>query len=162
MAYQPIENYGIIGDLHSVALVGLDGPIDVSTNGHGRHELIRRVEVVRGEMVFRMECSPAFDYARDGHETEIGAEGASFHSPRLSLGLAAGVPLKRRSDGVVAEFTLREERMAVFVLRQIEPGDDCGVCFSEREEEELFKRTIEYWRRWLSKSTYTGRWREMG
>ena len=228
MAYQPIENYGIIGDLHSVALVGLDGsidwlclpsfdspsvfaailddenggrfkispasegvtrkqlywpdtnvlvsrfftpegvaeitdymPIGAPTNGHGRHQLIRRVEVVRGEMAFRMECSPAFDYARDGHETEIGAEGASFHSPRLSLGLAASVPLKRRSDGVVAEFTLREEQMAVFVLRQIEPDDDCGACFSEREEEELFMRTIEYWRRWLSKSTYTGRWREM-
>jgi GH15 family glucan-1,4-alpha-glucosidase len=228
MAYQPIENYGIIGDLHSVALVGLDGsidwlclpvfdspsvfaailddqkggrfkiapasdgvtrkqlywpdtnvlvtrfftpdgvaeitdymPIDVSTNGHGRHELIRRVEVVRGEMIFRMECSPAFDYARDGHETEIGAEGASFHSPQLILGLASGVPLEQHGKGVVAEFTLREEQMAVFVLRQIEPGDDCGACFSEREEEELFKRTIEYWRRWLSKSTYTGRWREM-
>jgi len=28
MAYQPIENYGIIGDLHTVALVGLDGSID--------------------------------------------------------------------------------------------------------------------------------------
>jgi GH15 family glucan-1,4-alpha-glucosidase len=28
MAYQPIENYGIIGDLHSVALVGTDGSID--------------------------------------------------------------------------------------------------------------------------------------
>src|SRR5215208_1279691 len=228
MAYQPIENYGIVGDLHSVALVGLDGsidwlclpdfdspsvfaailddekggrfkiapasdgvtrkqlywpdtnvlvsrfftpegvgevtdymPIHASTNGDAGHQLIRRVEVVRGEMVFRMECSPAFDYARDGHETVIGAEGASFHSPRLSLGLAASVPLKRRSDGVVAEFTLREEQMAVFVLRQIEPDDDCGACFSELEEEELFKRTIEYWRRWLSKSTYTGRWREM-
>jgi GH15 family glucan-1,4-alpha-glucosidase len=28
MAYEPIENYGIIGDLHSVALVGMDGSID--------------------------------------------------------------------------------------------------------------------------------------
>jgi len=28
MAYQPIENYGIIGDLHTVALVGMDGSID--------------------------------------------------------------------------------------------------------------------------------------
>ena len=28
MAYQPIGNYGIIGDLHTVALVGLDGSID--------------------------------------------------------------------------------------------------------------------------------------
>ncbi len=26
--YQPIENYGIIGDLHTVALVGMDGSID--------------------------------------------------------------------------------------------------------------------------------------
>ncbi|HXV75893.1 MAG TPA: glycoside hydrolase family 15 protein [Candidatus Polarisedimenticolaceae bacterium] len=28
MSYQPIENYGVIGDLHSIALVGLDGSID--------------------------------------------------------------------------------------------------------------------------------------
>ncbi len=28
MAYNPIENYGIIGDLHSIALVGIDGSID--------------------------------------------------------------------------------------------------------------------------------------
>lgn len=28
MAYKPIENYGIIGDLHTVALVGNDGSID--------------------------------------------------------------------------------------------------------------------------------------
>lgn len=26
--YQPIENYGVIGDLHTVALVGMDGSID--------------------------------------------------------------------------------------------------------------------------------------
>jgi len=28
MAYQPIENYGVIGDLHTVALVSMDGSID--------------------------------------------------------------------------------------------------------------------------------------
>lgn len=28
MSYQPIENYGVIGDLHTVALVGVDGSID--------------------------------------------------------------------------------------------------------------------------------------
>src|SRR5262245_62855836 len=28
VSYQPIENYGVIGDLHTVALVGMDGSID--------------------------------------------------------------------------------------------------------------------------------------
>ncbi len=28
MSYQPIENYGLIGDLSTVALVGMDGSID--------------------------------------------------------------------------------------------------------------------------------------
>ena len=28
MSYQPIENYGIIGDLHTIAMVGLNGSID--------------------------------------------------------------------------------------------------------------------------------------
>ncbi|KAL7410623.1 glycoside hydrolase family 15 protein [Mrakia frigida] len=33
--------------------------------------LIRRVEVIRGKMTFRVECAPAFDYARATHKTEI-------------------------------------------------------------------------------------------
>jgi GH15 family glucan-1,4-alpha-glucosidase len=228
MAYQPIENYGIIGDLHSVALVGMDGsidwlclpsfdspsvfaailddekggrfkiapvssgitrkqlywpdtnvlitrfftpegvaevtdymPIHVSMNGQGRHQLIRRIKVVRGEMNFRMECSPAFNYARDDHETEITEGGACFHSGQLSLGLATDVPLKSESNGAVADFSLREEQMAVFVLREIESGADCGLSLSEQREKELFMQTVGYWRQWLSKCTYTGRWREM-
>ena len=28
MAYQPISSYGVIGDMHSIALVGSDGSID--------------------------------------------------------------------------------------------------------------------------------------
>ena len=28
MAYQPIESYGVVGDMHTVALVGMDGSID--------------------------------------------------------------------------------------------------------------------------------------
>jgi GH15 family glucan-1,4-alpha-glucosidase len=228
MAYQPIENYGIIGDLHTTALVGMDGsidwlclphfdspsvfaailddekggrfkiapvsesvtrkqlywpdtnvlitrfftpegvaevtdymPIHSSMNGQGRHQLIRRIKVVRGEMKFRMECSPAFNYARDDHKSEITDGGACFHSGQLSLGLATDVPLKSESNRAVADFSLQEEQMAVFVLREIESGSDCGLSLSEQQEKELFMQTVEYWRRWLSKSTYTGRWREM-
>src|SRR5262252_6171016 len=28
MGYKPIESYGVIGDLHTIALVGMDGSID--------------------------------------------------------------------------------------------------------------------------------------
>jgi GH15 family glucan-1,4-alpha-glucosidase len=228
MTYQPIENYGIIGDLHTTALVGMDGsidwlclprfdspsvfaailddekggrfkiapvsegvtrkqiywpdtnilvtrffapdgvaeitdymPVDAPANGHRRTQVIRRVEVVRGVMTFRIECSPAFNYARDEHETEIVPGGATFRSAQLGLGLATQIPLKQQGRGVVAEFTLREEQMAAFALREIGPGEDRGSSLSEREEDELFMQTVEYWRRWLSKCTYTGRWREM-
>ncbi|MBA3702519.1 MAG: glycoside hydrolase family 15 protein, partial [Rubrobacteraceae bacterium] len=125
------------------------------------HQLVRRVRVVRGEMSFRVECSPAFDYAREEHETEVSEQGACFGSPRLSLGLATGVPLQRDGGSAVAEFTLGGGESAVFVLREIEAGGDCGLSLSEKEEDELFKETVEYWRRWLSKCTYAGRWREV-
>src|SRR5215212_8982444 len=78
----------------------------------------------------------------------------------LSLGLATQVPLKQRDSGVFAEFTLREEQSAVFVLGEIDPEATRGVSFL-KSEEELFMQTVDYWRHWLSKCTYTGCWREM-
>ena len=232
MAYQPIENYGIIGNAHSAALVGMNGSIDwfcfphldsptifaallddnkggrfqiapasvgsiskqhywpdtnvlvtrflspdgvgeiidyipigapalgVSGHRYGFHYLIRRVKVVRGVMAFRMECTPAFNYARDAHEIVIGAEGASFHSPSVSLGLATCVPLKQQGTGVCAEFTLQEEETATFVLQETEQGAGSGLPMADAEAEELFQQTVAYWHRWLAKCTYRGRWRE--
>ncbi|MGH2607444.1 MAG: glycoside hydrolase family 15 protein [Tepidiformaceae bacterium] len=228
MAYQPIENYGIIGDLHTLALVGIDGSIDwlclprfdspsvfaailddtkgghfriapayedarrkqlywpdtnvlitrfLSSNGvaeltdympvgrgpdeDGHHRVVRRVTAVRGSIPFRMECYPAFNYARDPHDTHVSTEGAVFRSAGLRLGLATPVPLKAEGRGVAAEFTLHENESATFVLQQIPAGVGSGFSLSETESERLFEATIEYWRRWIAGCTYTGRWREI-
>ena len=225
MAYQPIENYGVIGNMRTVALVGMDGSIDwfccpnfdspsvfaaildekkggyfkiapattgltqkqmywPETNvlvtrflspdgvaevmdfmpvgpGRGHYQLIRRVNVVRGTVAFRMECCPAFNYARDGHETQITAGGASFNSGQMGLLLATGVPVTHADKGVVADFTLHEGQTASFALHQRVPESHDPVPLSETSADELFKETVGYWRGWLSKCSYKGRWREM-
>jgi GH15 family glucan-1,4-alpha-glucosidase len=112
-------------------------------------------------MVFRVVCAPAFNYARDRHETILSAEGACFHAPGLSLGLATRIPLKRDGDRVSAEFTLQEGETATFALREIAPGASCDIALSDIEVAGLFRNTVEFWHRWLAKCTYRGRWREM-
>jgi len=228
MAYQPIENYGIIGDLHTVALVGTNGSIDwlclprfdspsvfaailddgkggrfkiepaapefnpkqfywpetnvlvtrffspggvgeitdfmpvkgsIIANDH-RH-VIRRVSVMRGSMAFRMECTPAFNYARDAHQIKLHPEGACFHSPNLSLRLTARVPLQQRGTGVTAEFSLQEGQTVIFALQDIPGGEGHAPALSRQKATAAFKQTVGFWRHWVSKSSYTGRWREM-
>ena len=230
MTYQPIENYGIIGNMHSVALVGMNGSIDwfclprfdspsifgaildnakggrfqicpvptsnaithkqfywpetnvlvtrfVSQDGIGEvvdympvgvapsepgyHWLIRRVRVIRGTMCFRMECTPAFNYARDTHTTEMTDYGATFNTPVQGLELAAQVPLTREDNGVSSEHTMTEGETIYFVLREINNYTVCHQPVSTERAEALFHHTINYWRRWIAKCTYKGRWREM-
>ena len=124
-------------------------------------ELVRRVRAVRGKLRFRLECRPAFDYARAAHQVQLGPHGARFDGPGLSLDLAAPVPLRADGAGVVADFTLGEGEKATFVLCRLGPDDRSGRCPGVGEAEELFRDTVAYWRRWLSKCTYAGRWREM-
>jgi GH15 family glucan-1,4-alpha-glucosidase len=136
-------------------------PIGSDTKAPLQRQIVRRVQTVRGNMEFRLECRPAFNYARDPHEIKISADGAGFHSPELSLGLASSVPLRQDGNGAVAEFALQEGKCAVFVLREISSGGVCGLTLSEREATAEFKATVDYWRQWISKCSYSGRWREM-
>jgi GH15 family glucan-1,4-alpha-glucosidase len=223
--YLPIEDHGIIGDLHTVALVGTDGTIDwfcperfdspsvfaaildnekggyyrispaggehttkqlyfpdtnvlitrfLTPDGVGevqdfmaihrdpdhRRRLIRRVLCVRGEMQFQVECEPRFDYAREQHQTSIHPDGAVFSTPRLSLMLSSQAPLEPTEQGVRAHFSLAAGHSRTFLLEMCR-HDQVPEPIDEDKATKSFNRTVRYWRGWLAKSKYRGRWREM-
>ncbi len=227
MAYHPIENYGIVGDLHTVALIAENASIDfmcfpqfdsptifaglldhdkggcfrihpileqvrhkqmylpdsnilvsrfLSEGGVAEvsdymsveeigepHTLIRRARTVRGEVRFRMLCAPRFDYARAHHSVESVRDGVTFTScgrDETALRLRATVPIQIVNGDAVAEFTLSAGGSADFVL---EPARLEGDSPSSAQDyvSSSFKQTINYWRRWVARSNYQGRWREM-
>ncbi|HEX2045411.1 MAG TPA: glycoside hydrolase family 15 protein, partial [Gaiellaceae bacterium] len=133
-------------------------PIAGSGSG-GDGRLIRTVLSIRGEMPFRIAVEPAFDYGRAAHETHVTEHGALFRSNGRSLALSSPVPLAAAAGGAYAEFVLAPDERMSFVL---EPAGDRGPRpYSEEETRALFTETVDYWRRWISRSRYRGRWREM-
>jgi GH15 family glucan-1,4-alpha-glucosidase len=122
-----------------------------------RQQLIRRVVCVRGELQFRLECEPRFDYGRDHHDVVLTEAGALLRSPDLSLALGAPLPLSSTGTGVAATFTLAAGETATFVLE----ADETPRVLADADAEAAFAETVEYWLGWIGQSTYTGRWREM-
>jgi GH15 family glucan-1,4-alpha-glucosidase len=225
--YLPIAEHGIIGDLHTIALVGTDGTIDwyccptfdspsvfasildrerggyyriapvyggwttkqlyfpdtnvlitrfLSEEGVGelqgfmpiardgeerhRHRLVRRVFCVRGETRFRLELRPRFDYGRAEHAAETYEHGVVFRSPGLDLALHTTTPIACDGRDVEGEFTLRAGESATFVLERV-GAEYRPRPFSDEETRDAYERTIAYWRRWVARCEYRGRWREM-
>ena len=226
MGYLPIEDHGVIGDLHTAALVGIDGTIDwlclprfdapsvfasilddekgghfrlrplnyarsqqlylpdtnvlltrfLSSEGVAevldfmpieagpkeRHDLVRSIRVVRGSMRFEVDCRPAFDYARQRHTISLGKTGAVFACAGTRLGLATRVPLREGPyRNALAQFALEEGEDATFVLQQLKEGEGPEEVLSSAPFQDRLQGTLDYWRRWISGSTYRGRWREM-
>jgi GH15 family glucan-1,4-alpha-glucosidase len=126
-----------------------------------QHGIVRRIQTIRGTMAFRLECRPAFNYGRDTHTITVNSQGGIFQSPNLALRLGATIPFQQQGDALIAEFTLEEGEGVDVCLQGMESDDVTSSFCPETHAEELFTQTVGYWRTWLSKCTYSGRWREM-
>jgi GH15 family glucan-1,4-alpha-glucosidase len=226
MSFEPIENYGVIGNMCSIALVGANGSIDflcypnfdsptvfaallddekggcfqiqpqlnksrvrqmylpdtnilltrfladegvaeltdympIGNDGEQPNEIIRTVAVIRGEVDFKMRCRPRFNYAMCGHAVNIKDRCAIF-SPTSDvcppLALYSTVALQEQSVDATSNFRLRAGERATFVFGEVRAqGQPPEMEFVEQR----FHKTANFWRQWIAKSKYKGRWREM-
>jgi GH15 family glucan-1,4-alpha-glucosidase len=222
----PIEDHGVVGDLATVALVGLDGTVDFlcwprfdsptvfaslldaerggswrlapepahgvpprrkqmylpDTNvlytrfmapdgmskqvdlmpvGSGPQQLIRVVHGIRGRIRHHMVCAPRLDYGRAKQRVEARGEyEVVWHSEQGdSLRLRASVPLTIVEGDVHARFEVGCDERVTFVLDQADDRVDARELVAQSQR--AHDATVAYWRAWIARSTYRGRWREM-
>ena len=134
-----------------------------------RHRLVRHLRVARGTMRFVLDLQPRFNYGRSRHTLEIADAGAVFHaedgmqltvhtSGRRSVAEGGFAP-EQVGDGVRGTFEMREGDYGRGVVLESMGGEPHALPAGELER--LAQDTGAYWKAWLRRSTYTGRWREM-
>jgi GH15 family glucan-1,4-alpha-glucosidase len=229
MAQRPIESCGVIGDLHTVALVAIDGTIDwccmpqfdspsvfaalldESKGGHFKlapaqagtnrqmympetnvlltrflrsegvgevidfmpvrenkkqqservtHEIVRIARAVRGEVRFRLECAPAFNFARARHKACSIEGGVSFETAEERMVLLGPGEWKIEDGVATLEIALQPGESAEFALRYIMKDNEDGLT-APIDGNRLMNETLAFWREWLSNCKYEGRWREI-
>ena len=159
--YLPDTNILLTRFLADEGVAELTDYMPIGTDGEQPNEIIRAVAVIRGEVNFRMRCQPRFDYARCEHAVNIQDRLAVF-SPASDacppMALYSTVALRQESTDVASEFRLRAGESATFVFGGVRAqGEQPEMEFVEQR----FHETARFWKTWIGKSKYKGRWREM-
>jgi GH15 family glucan-1,4-alpha-glucosidase len=138
------------------------GPESGGETAQKGRQIVRLAKVVRGPVRFRLECRPAFDYARRKHSIHFSPErySAVFTSDGHTVLLIGDQPLQRDGDGASAEFVLDSNQQVAFALRYQDGGAGEPLSGEPLDGDALLKQTVRFWRGWAAKSRYQGRWRE--
>ena len=111
-----------------------------------------------------LPASPASRGSTTGvgrHRVELQPHGAVFRSTDLTMTLASAIELRRTDQGVTSEFVLSAGKQPHVLPRALGFGRGAPIGSARRWPRESFNRTVRYWRGWLARSRYRGRWREI-
>ena len=146
--------------------------------------LVRKIDVVRGCMKFRIICCPSFDYGRiatDSVKNRNRNENVlTFESQHINIDLETVYSYKGSQCGsnidwkiarsadekmlkALAEITLCEKESLILVLRQQQGPNQTQEAHEKLSFGNLCQiitNSRKYWTDWIAKSTYKGRWRE--
>lgn len=133
-----------------------------ASDAQADHALVRHVKSVHGSVRYELLMAPRFDYARGRHEIVREADGALLfvcaESRQPALRLRSSVPVEVRDGDVTAEFVLHAGEKALFVLERAVPGKPSPSA-APHYTADAFKETMNFWRSWVGRSQYQGRWR---
>ncbi len=159
--YLPDTNILLTRFLSDEGVAELTDYMPIGEDGEQPNEIIRTVSVIRGKLEFKMQCQPRPNYAKCGHTVKI-EDGCAIFSPESdscpALALYSTIPLRSESQDATCEFSLRAGERATFVFGGVRPrGQQPEMEFVDQR----FHETARFWKGWIARSKYRGRWREM-
>ena len=158
--YLPDTNILLTRFLADEGVAELTDYMPIGTDGEQPNEIIRTLTVIRGEVDFKMRCQPRFNYGMCEHAVNIEERYAIFSPVGDAcppMALYSTVALRQQSRDVISEFSLRAGERTTFVFDGVRPqGQQPEMEFVEQR----FQETARFWKGWIAKSKYKGRWRE--
>jgi GH15 family glucan-1,4-alpha-glucosidase len=159
--YLPDTNILLTRFLAEEGVAELTDYMPIATDGAQPNELIRTLAVIRGEINFKVRCRPRFNYAKCEHTVSVEDRCAIFSPANDAcpqLALYSTVALTQQSQDAIANVTLRAGEKVTFVFGGVRPqGQQPEMEFVDLR----FRETARFWKGWIAKSKYKGRWREM-
>jgi len=159
--YLPDTNILVTRFLAEEGVVELIDCMPIDDEPGQPNEIVRLVKVIRGDVKFRMSCQPRFNYGRSTHQLVLAGRSATFQPADgvvAPLSLHSTVEMTAESEDAAASFCLQTGQSATFVLA--EDRREGGQIRLEETERRCLD-TAHFWKAWISKSKYKGRWREM-
>ncbi|MFF5382347.1 glycoside hydrolase family 15 protein [Pedobacter suwonensis] len=123
--------------------------------------IVRQIKSIRGDITFKVFCVPAFGYMMSEHTVWHENDELVFFSEteKLTLKLKADVPLHIKKGTGYAEFTLKESETAHIIMEIIQ--DDKVAADLAHYKAHGYRKTVDYWREWISQTSYQGRYDEI-
>ncbi|MFD8703068.1 glycoside hydrolase family 15 protein [Kitasatospora sp. NPDC059648] len=133
-------------------------PPDRTGTPTDRHVLLRGVRAVRGTVRFALECRPRFDYGRATHRLDLQDSTATFRAPNVTAYLRSTFPLQRDGDDVRGSVTLSPGEVAAAAFTVGGPVGGPPPPVTPDRAMEQFWDVVDFWQRWVRRSSYRGRW----
>ena len=158
--YLPDTNILITRFLAEEGVAELTDYMPIGRDQDGPNEIVRTVAVIRGKVDFKMRCQPRFNYAMCGHTVNVDERCATF-SPVSNryppMALYSTVLLRQQSHDAISDFSLQAGEKAMFIFGGVPPrGQQPEMDLIDQR----FRETARFWKGWIAKSKYKGRWRE--